>query len=79
MAGNDMYGVPDEDSPELTEEDFARARRWRVGDPLNRQLRPGDYLRSAANALRDQADWLYREADRLDAAAGDGASPHAAE
>ena len=72
------YGVPDAENPEWTEEDFARARRWRVGDPLGRPLKPGDHLRSAANALRDHADRLYREADRLDESS-EKTSPHAAE
>jgi hypothetical protein len=72
------YGVPDAENPEWTDEDFARARRWRIGDPLGRPLTPGDHLRSAANALRDEADRLCREADRLDAAS-ENTPPHAAE
>lgn len=32
---DDRYGVPDADSPELTDEDMAAARRWQQGDPVS--------------------------------------------
>ncbi|MEM0942894.1 MAG: hypothetical protein AAGI70_03010 [Pseudomonadota bacterium] len=63
---------------ELTAEDFARARRWRPGDPTaNPEAKPaserlrdlGKRLRAQAEDLTAEADRLAAEADRLDAEA----------
>lgn len=62
MAGEieePRYGTPDEENPEWTEEDFRRARK---GAPWNWDQ---------AHPLRDAADALRREADRLDARAAE--------
>ena len=62
------YGVPDEENPEWTEEDFKRARRWRPGDPYGeKRPAPAEMLRAAARDLRRQADGFDREAERLEA------------
>jgi len=65
MTGTDEdFGVPDDENPEWTEEDFARARK---GPPWN--WRAADALRGSAKLLREEAERLRAEADRLDAEA----------
>lgn len=64
-----MPTADDDDFPELTEADFARARRWRPGDPtptLDASATATQRLRAMAEMLRAQARALEAEADALE-------------
>lgn len=58
----------DGEARELTDEDFARTRPWRPGDPVSTVPEPilrADRLRWKAMMLRQEADALDRDADKL--------------
>lgn len=72
MIANDEKRPPltdaDGEARELTDEVFARMRRWRPGDPVSTVPEPilrADRLRWKAMMLRQEADDLDRDADKL--------------
>jgi hypothetical protein len=72
MTANDAKRPPlpdaDGEARELTDEDFAHMRPLRPGDPVSTVPEPilrADRLRWKAQMLRQEADALDRDADKL--------------